>query len=81
MYPSMFAVEMSNMGTEPETTKNNPSLPKRNGKGRYWSEEKRQCEIRLESIKSKTKFENIHKVWKSLKWRWIGHMLRERKEK
>ena len=42
---------------------------------------KRKDKVKLQSIKSKTKFENIHTTYKRLKWRWTGHMLRERIEK
>lgn len=42
---------------------------------------KRRDKVRLEHIKRKTKFKNIHTVYKSLKWKWTGHMLREGIEK
>ncbi|GBP81979.1 Intraflagellar transport protein 80 homolog [Eumeta japonica] len=42
---------------------------------------KRKDRVNLEKIKNKTKFKNAHSVCKKLKWRWTGHMLREKKEK
>ena len=37
--------------------------------------------IRLNKIKNVTKFKNVNKVWKTLKWKWAGHMIREKNEK
>ena len=42
---------------------------------------KRRDKVRLENIKNKTKFKNIQTVYKTLKWKWTGHMLREGIEK
>lgn len=38
--------------------------------------------VRLNKIKILTKFKDVIKVWKTLfKWKWAGHILREKKEK
>ncbi|GBP74353.1 hypothetical protein EVAR_84405_1 [Eumeta japonica] len=37
--------------------------------------------IKLKMIKRKTKFEKVQTVYRKLKWRWAGHMTREKKEK
>lgn len=42
---------------------------------------KRRDRVKLQEIKCKTKFKNAHIVYKQLKWRWTGHMLREEKGK
>lgn len=42
---------------------------------------RRKDRIRLENIKSITKFKDAGKICKSLKWQWTGHMLRERNGK
>lgn len=42
---------------------------------------KRKDRIKLKDIKSKTNFKNAYTTYKQLKWRWSGHMIREKKEK
>lgn len=42
---------------------------------------KRKDREKLKDIKSKTKFKNAYTTYKQLKWRWTGHMAREKKEK
>ncbi|KAJ2941256.1 hypothetical protein O0L34_g3453 [Tuta absoluta] len=42
---------------------------------------KRRDKVRLTDIKKTTKFKKVDSVYKQLKWRWTGHMLREPKEK
>jgi hypothetical protein len=42
---------------------------------------KRKDREKLKNIKSKTKFKNAYITYKQLKWRWTGHMTREKKKK
>ncbi|CAK1595272.1 unnamed protein product [Parnassius mnemosyne] len=42
---------------------------------------RRKDKIKLKQIKEKTKFGKVQSVCRKLKWRWTGHMLREKKEK
>ncbi|KAJ8735284.1 hypothetical protein PYW07_006904 [Mythimna separata] len=42
---------------------------------------KRKDKIKLTKIKNETKFKDVSKVCKTLKWKWTGHMLREKNEK
>ena len=42
---------------------------------------KRKDRVNLQEIKQKTNFKNVHTVYRQLKWRWTGHMLRENPEK
>lgn len=42
---------------------------------------KRKDREKLINIKSKTKFKNAYTTYKQLKWRWTGHMMREKQEK
>ncbi|GBP94035.1 Putative uncharacterized transposon-derived protein F52C9.6 [Eumeta japonica] len=42
---------------------------------------RRKDKIRLNKIKNETKFKDANKVCKTLKWKWAGHMLREKNEK
>lgn len=42
---------------------------------------RRRDKMQLKIIKGKTKFEKVQSVCRKLKWRWTGHMLREKKEK
>ncbi|GBP69949.1 hypothetical protein EVAR_85717_1 [Eumeta japonica] len=42
---------------------------------------KRRDRIQLKSITGKTKFEKVQTVCRKLKWRWAGHMMKEKKEK
>ncbi|XP_045496057.1 uncharacterized protein LOC123694618 [Colias croceus] len=42
---------------------------------------KRKDREKLKDIKSKTKFKNAYITYKQLKWKWTGHMIREKKEK
>ncbi|CAF4752853.1 unnamed protein product [Pieris macdunnoughi] len=42
---------------------------------------KRRDRVKLQEIKKKTKFKNVHTIYRQLKWRWTGHMLRESTEK
>lgn len=42
---------------------------------------KRKDKVRLTEIKNKTKFTQANSLCRTLKWRWIGHMLREKQEK
>ncbi|CAK1600519.1 unnamed protein product [Parnassius mnemosyne] len=42
---------------------------------------RRKDKIKLKRIKEKTKFGKVQSVCRKLKWRWTGHMLREKKEK
>ena len=42
---------------------------------------KRKDKIRINKIKTETKFRDVNKVYKTLKWKWAGHMLREQNEK
>ncbi|CAB3228197.1 unnamed protein product [Arctia plantaginis] len=42
---------------------------------------RRRDRVKLETIKTETKFKNAHIVSRRLKWRWAGHMLRDTKEK
>lgn len=42
---------------------------------------KRKDRVKLKCIKNKTKFKNAYTTYRCLKWRWAGHMIREKKEK
>lgn len=42
---------------------------------------KRKHRVKLTYINSKTKFNNAYTTYRYLKWRWAGHMIREKKEK
>lgn len=42
---------------------------------------KRRDRVRLENIKNKKKFKSVEKTYRTLKWKWTGHMIRENKEK
>ncbi|GBP25145.1 Putative uncharacterized transposon-derived protein F52C9.6 [Eumeta japonica] len=42
---------------------------------------KRSDGVKLEIIKKKTKFKNVHTAYRQIKWRWTGHMSRENIEK
>lgn len=42
---------------------------------------KRKDRKKLKDIKSKTQFTNAYITYKQLKWRWTGHMMREKTEK
>lgn len=42
---------------------------------------KRQHRVTLKEIKRKTRFKNIVEVYKTLKWKWTGHLIREKMDK
>lgn len=41
----------------------------------------RRDRVKITHIKNRTQFKKAHSVYRTLKWRWTGHMLRERQEK
>lgn len=44
-------------------------------------EVKRRDKVRLNKIKTKVKFKNVNTINNQLKWRWSGHIIRDKKEK
>ncbi|XP_037876062.1 LINE-1 retrotransposable element ORF2 protein isoform X1 [Bombyx mori] len=42
---------------------------------------RRRDKIELKKIKGETKFGKVQSICRKLKWRWTGHMMREKKEK
>uniref|UniRef100_A0A2H1V663 SFRICE_031899 n=1 Tax=Spodoptera frugiperda TaxID=7108 RepID=A0A2H1V663_SPOFR len=42
---------------------------------------KKKDKVRLTEIKTKTQFKQANSLHQTLKWRWTGHMLREKQEK
>lgn len=42
---------------------------------------RRRDRVQIKKIKGLTKFKKVQTIYRKLKWRWTGHMLREKKEK